>query len=63
MVCCVFVHADVTDDVGAAIAYRAPGTLLKLLALATILSAGLIAAPAISDAADGANELSDPWRH
>ena len=55
-------HANVTDDVGAAIAYRAPGTLLKSLALATILSVGLISAPALSDAADGANELSDPWR-
>ncbi|MBG05931.1 MAG: hypothetical protein CMM59_17865 [Rhodospirillaceae bacterium] len=44
-------------------AYRDSGTPLKSLALATILSVGLIAAPALSDeekAADGANEVSDP---
>ena len=56
-------HSNVTDDVGAAMAYRDSGTPLKSLALATILSVGLIAAPALSDeekAADGANEVSDP---
>ena len=49
VICCVFMHSTVTDDVGAAIAYRAPGAPLKSLALATILSVGLITAPALSN--------------